>query len=224
MSKQKKIELQQKEKVKSSNVKLTKKISFEDLGIKEVDRPACNVGFSVWVRSLGQNWRQGTVSCKGRSEVSFANRKPWKQKGTGRARAGSARSPIWRGGGVTFGPQPRIKKLKLCKKVKRRVLGDILFDFLSNKRVSCMNWMLESDKPKTSEAFKALKASGISSEKLVLFLQPGDFLTRASFANIPGVNIMFFDQANAFDLSDCKHWVFLEKDLDVFKGMVSRWI
>ena len=63
------------------------------------------VAMAIYVRALLQNWRQGTVACKGRSDVSYSNKKPWKQKGTGRARAGSARSPLWRGGGVIFGPQ-----------------------------------------------------------------------------------------------------------------------
>ena len=67
-----------------------------------------------------QNWRQGTVACKGRSDVAFSNKKPWKQKGTGRARAGSARSPLWRGGGVIFGPQPRTRMLKVAKQVKKK--------------------------------------------------------------------------------------------------------
>ena len=67
---------------------------------------------SIYIRSLLQNWRQGTVACKGRSDVGYSNKKPWKQKGTGRARAGSARSPLWRGGGVIFGPQPRTRVLK----------------------------------------------------------------------------------------------------------------
>ena len=66
---------------------------------------ASKANFALWVRALLQNWRQGTVVCKGRSEVAYSNKKPWKQKGTGRARAGSARSPLWRSGGVIFGPK-----------------------------------------------------------------------------------------------------------------------
>src|SRR5690242_19063445 len=62
---------------------------------------------SDYVRALLQNWRQGTVWSRGRADVSFSNKKPWKQKGTGRARAGSPKSPLWKGGGVIFGPQER---------------------------------------------------------------------------------------------------------------------
>lgn len=67
-----------------------------------------------------QNVRQGTVGSKGRSDIAYTNKKPWKQKGTGRARAGSARSPLWRGGGVVFGPQARIKMLKVPKKLSKK--------------------------------------------------------------------------------------------------------
>ena len=63
---------------------------------------AASVSFSIWIRVLAKNWQQGTVACKGRADVAYTNRKPWKQKGTGRARAGSARSPLWKGGGADF--------------------------------------------------------------------------------------------------------------------------
>ena len=222
MDKQNKVGSQQK--VKAAQEKFHSTVSFKDLGIKKVSRPECGVGFSTWVRSLMQNWRQGTVACKGRSDVTSSNKKPWKQKGTGRARAGSARSPLWRGGGVTFGPQARVKKLRVAKRTKKRVLGDILLTFLSNKKVSCLNWTLKADVPKTSQAFRALKDASIDSDRLVLFVQPGDFLTQASFSNMPNVNVMFFDQANAFDLTNGERWVFLKKDFDAFKDMVTQWL
>src|SRR5690348_15481044 len=84
-------------------------VSAEELSLQREDRTLVSVqSFSTWIRSLLQNWRQGTVGVKGRSDVARSNKKPWKQKGTGRARAGSARSPLWRGGGVIFGPSPRV--------------------------------------------------------------------------------------------------------------------
>src|ERR1700722_4270098 len=85
---------------------------------------------SDYVRSLFQNWRQGTVWSRGRADVSFSNKKPWKQKGTGRARAGSAKSPLWRGGGVTFGPQERTRVLKTNKKIRQLALLSLLSDHL----------------------------------------------------------------------------------------------
>src|ERR1700733_5875246 len=74
---------------------------------------ATPISFSTWIRVLAKNWQQGTVACQGRSDVAYTNRKPWKQKGTGRARAGSARSPLWKGGGVIFGPQARVRTMKV---------------------------------------------------------------------------------------------------------------
>src|SRR5262245_26717589 len=105
-------------------------VSLQDLGMDSAQKKAhTNVAFSTWVRSLLQNWRQGTVGCKDRGEVtSRSNKKPWKQKGTGRARSGSPRSPIWRGGGVTFGPQPRVRTLAVSGQAKKGVLNSILFN------------------------------------------------------------------------------------------------
>jgi len=222
MDKQNKVGSQQKSKAAKGKIHST--VSCKDVGISKVSRPVCSVGFSIWVRSLMQNWRQGTVACKGRSDVTSSNKKPWKQKGTGRARAGSARSPIWRGGGVTFGPQARVKKLRLAKKTKKRVLGDIVLRFLNDKKVSCLDWQLKSENPKTSQALKALQSAGFDSDRLILFVQPGDFLTQASFSNLPNVNVMFFDQANAFDATNGERWVFLKKDFDAFKDMVTKWL
>ena len=110
------------EKTDTASNKNMNTLSAKDVNFVEPNNEnKSSVGFSIWVRALLQNWRQGTVGSKDRSEVSFSNKKPWKQKGTGRARAGSARSPLWRGGGVVFGPQPRTRVLKTGKQVKRNV-------------------------------------------------------------------------------------------------------
>ena len=94
-------------------------VSLQDLSLDVSQKKEVTpVGFSTWIRSLRQNWRQGTVGCKGRSDVAHSNKKPWKQKGTGRARAGSPRSPLWRGGGVTFGPQARVRTLAVPAQLK----------------------------------------------------------------------------------------------------------
>ena len=193
------------------------KVSVKELSIS---LPA----FSNWVRSSLQNGRQGTVACKGRSDVTCTGKKPWKQKGTGRARAGSAGSPLWRGGGVTFGPQKRSRKLKVSKQEKRRVLGGILSEHLEKKRIYSLNWLPVGNKPKTAEVHSLLKEIGLLGAKVIFFLPLDDVLVRASCANIPSVNVLFFDQANAFDLANGTHWLFLKRDTDAFKDMVSRWI
>ncbi|MBD3272883.1 50S ribosomal protein L4 [Candidatus Dependentiae bacterium] len=174
--------------------------------------------YSCAIRVLLQNWRQGTVSCKGRSDIAFSNKKPWKQKGTGRARAGSAKSPIWRKGGVVFGPQPRKRTLNINKKQNKLVLNNI---FNSFENIYCLD--LETEKPSTKIAFDALKNIGLNDKKVILFLPFGDEKNFASFRNIPNVRVVTFSQPNAFDLSNCSNWLFLKKDLDLFKNMVSSW-
>jgi large subunit ribosomal protein L4 len=213
---------------KQKNIKeqgmLASRISFKDLALESEERSASPVGFSVCIRALLQNWRQGTVGCKGRSDVARSNKKPWKQKGTGRARAGSARSPLWRGGGVIFGPQARTRVLHVTKKVRQRALGDLLQSFMNAEKVVCLNWMIEGNKPTTSAAYKVLRDENLHVKRLNVFTTIDDILTQASFANIPNVRLMCFDQSNVFDLANSDYWIFLEKDRDAFKEMVSRWI
>lgn len=175
-----------------------------------------------YIRALMQNWRQGTVACKDRSEVAFSNKKPWKQKGTGRARAGSPRSPLWRKGGVTFGPQERVRTLKVTKNHKREVFNDLLWSKLEAQNVISLNWSVD-ERPKTALAFAALQQIGLADKKVVLFVSTYDFLTQASFANIPNVSMIFFDQPNAFTLAHGDSWMFLARDSDLFKEMVGLW-
>lgn len=198
-------------------------VSLKDLGESVPKKMASEQDFAIWIRVLMQNWRQGTVGCKERSDVARTGKKPWKQKGTGRARAGTARSPLWRGGGVTFGPQARDKTLHLSKKRRKLVLANLLKAYVENSKVIMLDWELETAQPKTAAAFSALKDAGLSDRKMVLFLPTNDQLTFASFVNIPLVRILFFDQANAFDLAKSDYWVFLKKDFNFFKEMVSKW-
>ncbi len=199
-------------------------LSPKDLGMQnELPKKGADVAFSQWIRSLLQNWRQGTVAVKGRSDVARSGKKPFKQKGTGRARAGDAKSPIWRGGGVVFGPRKRSRKLKVSKGIKRTALYALLYDYLKNGRVISLDWVLNGTNPKTSDAFSLLKRAGLENKKLVIFLPIEDIKTYASFRNIPNVQLMFFDQADGFDLAKSDYWVFFKRDLDHFKEMVSRW-
>lgn len=199
-------------------------LSASDLNINDTRKEISPIAIAVYVRSLLQNWRQGTVACKGRSDVAYSNKKPWKQKGTGRARAGSARSPLWRGGGVIFGPQPRTRVLKAGKQVKRSALNSVLFDFLEQGKVAALNWDSSIQKPTTSQAYKLLKNNGLHQDKVILFLPINDVVTQSSFANIPNVRILFYDQPNAYDLANGTRWLILNKDLEHFKKMVSQWI
>jgi large subunit ribosomal protein L4 len=180
-------------------------------------------GFSQYVRVLLQNARQGTASVKDRSEVNRTTKKPWRQKGTGRARAGTPRSPIWKGGGVTFGPQKRDKTLHVPRKVRKHVLRAILHQRLLDKKILQLDWQLEGDKPSSGAAVQALQSAGLRDKKIILFVQPTDYITQSSFANVTNVYLLLFDQPNAYDLSNSEYWVFLKKDKESFKEMVDVW-
>jgi large subunit ribosomal protein L4 len=207
-----------------TNLTGAKVITAKDLALTEGrKRSVSKTGFSICIRALLQNWRQGTVAVKGRSDVSYSNKKPWRQKGTGRARAGSARSPLWRGGGVCHGPQPRVRMLKVSKDLKHSVLNRLLWDYLDQGKIICIDNGFQ-EKPKTAVAYKMLKDAGLERAKVNLLVRPEDRLTQASFANIAGVKTFYFDQANAFDFAGAHALVVLKKDLDVFKDMVSKWL
>ncbi len=201
-------------------------IELDDLQLDNFDKSKIKdspASYSQCIRVLMQNWRQGTVGCKDRSEVAFSTRKPWKQKGTGRARAGSLRSPLWRKGGVTFGPQARVRTLDVPKKLRSKVFSALFSNFIDNNKIISLNWFIE-DRPKTSIAFNALKEANLHNKKIVLFISKEDYLSQASFSNIANVRMLLYDQPNAYDLSYGDSWVFLDKDIDKFKEMVGSWI
>lgn len=200
-------------------------LSSQEVGLHEGVKHAPRVSFATWVRALMQNWRQGTVACKDRGEVtSRSNKKPWKQKGTGRARAGSARSPLWRGGGVVFGPQPRVRTLAVTHNTKKSVLGALVAERMEAGVVGVLNWTADAERPKTAAAYAALKQAGLADKKVVLFVSADDVATYTSFANVPNVRMLIFDQPNAFDLACSEYWLVLAKDLDRFKEVASQWI
>ncbi len=199
-------------------------VTAKDLALSEDQKKTIDPkGFAINVRAMLQNWRQGTVAVKGRSDVSFSNKKPWRQKGTGRARAGSARSPLWRSGGVCHGPQPRTRTLKVSKFLKRGIMNTLFWNYLEQGNIICVERDLSIDKPKTNVAYSILKDAGLQGRKVNIFVQANDPLTQASFANIKNVRTLFFDQANAVDLAKAQSWVVLEKDMNAFKEMVSKW-
>lgn len=198
-------------------------VTLQELGITAPEKRASSHQFAAYVRMLLQNWRQGTVGVKGRADVARTGKKPWKQKGTGRARAGTPRSPLWRGGGVTFGPQPRTRTLQVTKQTKQQVLLSMLVNYVAKKKLVALNWELELDKPKTSHAAALLKNAGLQGKKVILFVSPDDLLTYASFVNIPRVHILFFDQSNAYDCAKGEYWLYLKKDTSAFKEMVALW-
>ncbi len=180
--------------------------------------------FAAWVRALCQNWRQGTVACKGRAEVARSRKRPWRQKGTGRARVSSARSPLWRGGGVIFGPQPRTRTLKVPARLRQRVLARLMYELAESGNVCLLDFAPTGSAPKTRLALDALRGAQLDKKKVTLLVAPEDAMTHACFANIPNVQLLLFDQLNAYHLADYKHILVLQKDIERFKELVARWI
>jgi len=151
------------------------------------------------VRQLA-NARQGTVSTKTRAEVRGGGRKPWRQKGTGRARAGSIRSPLWRGGGVIFGPKPRDYTQKMNRKERRLALRTALMSRTADLIV-VEEFADQLPRPKTKELVTALQRWGVAPEQTVLLLV--DELAEMvvlSARNVPTLKVLRADQLNIFDL------------------------
>ena len=145
--------------------------------------------------------RRGTASTKERHEVSGGGRKPWRQKGTGRARHGSIRSPLWVGGGVTFGPKPKSHKKKVNNKTKKLALRSILTAKLAENELTVID-ELEFSRPKTSDAKELLEKLGFEDKKVLVVLPEKDKNAYLSMRNIPDVKTMVLEAINAYDLLD----------------------
>ncbi|KQL34564.1 50S ribosomal protein L4 [Psychrobacillus sp. FJAT-21963] len=142
--------------------------------------------------------RQGNHKVKNRSEVAGGGRKPWKQKGTGRARQGSIRSPQWRGGGIVFGPTPRSYSYKLPKKVRRLALLSALSSKVNEESIVVLEG-LAFDAPKTKELVKVL--SNLSIDKKALFVTADlDENVALAARNIPGITVVSATGINVLDL------------------------
>jgi len=134
-----------------------------------IERKEVNaVVYATAIRVLRQNWRQGTVGCKSRGEINFSNKKPWRQKGTGRARVGSLRSPLWRKGGVIFGPQPRTRELSLTQSQRSLAMNNLFFGKLDASHIVCIDFDMQQDRPRTKVAMDVLKKIGIHNKKVLL--------------------------------------------------------
>lgn len=142
--------------------------------------------------------RQGTHKVKGRSEVSGGGKKPWRQKGTGRARQGSIRSPQWRGGGTVFGPVPRSYSYKLPKKVRRLAIKSALSSKVAEENILVLE-SLSLETPKTKD-FKAV-LNGLSVDQKALVVTAGlEENVALSARNIPGITVVTADGINVLDV------------------------
>ena len=161
--------------------------------------------------------RQGTHATKTRGMVSGGGKKPYRQKGTGRARQGSTRAPQFTGGGVAHGPQPRDYSQRTPKKMKAAALRGALSDRAANDRVYVVTNFVEGDVPKTKEALAVLDTvtGGATRNILVVTLRDDD-LTWKSLRNVPAVHLLAEDQLNTYDVLVSDHVVFTEAALSAF--------
>ena len=164
------------------------------------------------------NCRQGTQSALTRGEVSGGGKKPWRQKGTGRARQGSTRSPQWTHGGVALGPKPRSYRIDLNKKVKRLAMKSALSSKLAGGELVVLD-AITATEYKTKVMVNMLSAIGATGKTLVVLAEKNDFVCK-SFANIPGVKTAYTNTLNVYDILNCNKLVVVkaaaEKMMEVY--------
>jgi large subunit ribosomal protein L4 len=155
--------------------------------------------------------RSGTASTKERSFVRGGGRKPWKQKGTGRARAGSIRSPLWRGGGTVFGPHPRDYSFRPPRKVRQAALRSVLSSKFRENKLLVLD-RLDLPEAKTKSFMMVLKTLGISNA-LIVVDGPNEVLEKSAL-NIPGIQLARCEGLNVYDLLRYENVVFLRSSLE----------
>ena len=167
------------------------------------------------IRVYFANRHPKMASAKTRSEVRGGGRKPHRQKGTGRARAGSIRSPLWVGGGITFGPKPNDKKLKLSKKMKKRALVAALSQKAKVGEILVVS-NLEKLAPKTKMAVGLLKKLKVDGKTLLVLEQNKENI-KLAMRNIPDVNVDLVDSLNAYEVLSHKSLMFEKQAIAKFK-------
>ena len=160
------------------------------------------------VRAYLLNQRQGTQSTLTRSEVSGGGRKPWRQKGTGRARQGSTRSPQWTHGGIALGPKPRSYATKLNKKVKQIALFSALSAKVANNEMIVVD-NIAATEFKTKTMVEMLSAIGAGKKSLVVLDGPNAMVVK-SLSNIAGVKVAYTNTLNTYDILNCNTIVFAQ--------------
>jgi large subunit ribosomal protein L4 len=163
--------------------------------------------------------RQGTHATKTRGEVRGGGKKPYRQKGTGRARQGSLRAPQYAGGGIVHGPQPRSYVQRTPKKMKAAALRGALSDRLSHGRVQVVSGFVDGDVPRTKDAVAVLASAVAPGAKVLVVAHRDVELTWKSLRNVPSVHVLTEDQLNTYDVLASDHVVFTEQALTAF---VSR--
>ena len=172
------------------------------------------------LRCYMANQRQGTAATKTRSLVSGGGKKPWKQKGTGRARAGSSRSPIWVGGGTVFGPQPRDYSYQIPKKMRRLAIRSVLSDRAKNGMVYVID-DLKFEAPKTRMVVDLFKTMSLGDKKVLVVGSGPDITLYRSVRNIPGARCIPADQISVYDILATEVVIVMNGALETLKGVAE---
>lgn len=172
------------------------------------------------VKAQQAGWRQGTSNTKTRGFVSGGGKKPWRQKGTGRARQGTIRAPQWRGGGTVFGPHPRSYEQKVNgKEIKLAMRSALSAKFADGELVVVKD--LAFEKPSTKEAVATLKALGLDGKRITLIIPNDAVETFLSFRNIPKVEILPVNSINTYDIIDNKALVISDACLPYIEEVLA---
>lgn len=173
------------------------------------------------VKHILANRRQGTHKTKGRSEVKGSTRKLRRQKGTGMARVGDIKSPIFRGGGVVFGPQPRSHSFKLNKKVKRLARKSALSQKAKDNNMIVVE-DFSFDAPKTKQYLEILKKLNIEGKKSLLVLKEGNPNVFLSARNLPNSKVTLASNINTYDVMNSQQIIFAESAITEIENLLSK--
>jgi large subunit ribosomal protein L4 len=201
-----------------------KEIDSMKLNTKIFDGAINTASLYQAINAYRTNQRKGLAATKTRGEVSGGGRKPWRQKGTGRARVGSTRSPLWRHGGVIFGPHPRDFSFRLPKKIKILALKSSL-----NNKIKENNLMVLDDfkieKPKTKEAIRILSNLKLTPKEnkknnnILLLMDKIDNNLKLALHNISFLNVKLAQDTHAYEVMACKKLIITK---DGFKDLINR--
>ncbi len=191
-------------------------LSDKIYGVEEINGAVLHAA----VRAYLLNQRQGTQSALTRSEVSGGGKKPWRQKGTGRARQGSTRSPQWTHGGVVFAPKPREYRVTLTRKTKRAALYSALSSKMKNEQIIVIDEIAMTEY-KTKAMIKML-ADVKAEKKALVVLDTVDEKVIKSFANIPGVKTTQANQLNVYDILNCDSYIMTKAAASIVEEVYGK--
>jgi large subunit ribosomal protein L4 len=195
----------------------------EEVGTSDLPEEIFGMGVSthvLWevVRAEELNARRGTACAKDRSDINLSGAKPWRQKHTGHARAGSFRSPVWVGGGVAHGPHPRIWNLKINRKVRRKAVAGILSERLAEGNLRLVRDLRCSGK--TREIATMLRDHGLEGRKTLILVDEADLVTIRATRNLPGARAASARSVNVRTLVGSEVVLLSETAVDLLKERV----